>query len=225
MGILKICGAWLSLLMVSCQGLEEVTPETGLDYQPLMIGNYWEYEVEEVLYFGESDSEKNNFFYRDEIISDYLNEAGDQVFLVQRQKSADQKSWQEKEIYAYRLHRQALVRTMDNRATVPLIFPPVNNLEWDGNIYNASAKDIYKITLHQDYIMGNRTYPSVVSVSQNDEDDLLTLRDNRYEVYVKGVGLVERYYEVLTYCSRPECLGKQVIDSGRFTHLKLLKNG
>ena len=43
-----------------------------------------------------------------------------------------------------------------------------------------------------------------------------------HESYEKGIGMVELYYEVLTYCSRNDCLGEQLIDSGSKIHMKLL---
>ncbi len=76
-----------------------------------------------------------------------------------------------------------------------------------------------------DYSLGNQPIGLAVKVIQSEEDDLITLRDQRYEVYLKGVGMTESYYEVLTYCSRNDCLGEQIIDSGRLVRLELIKHG
>ena len=35
-------------------------------YYPLLIGNYWDYSVDETIYFGEEDFETENYFFRDE---------------------------------------------------------------------------------------------------------------------------------------------------------------
>jgi hypothetical protein len=59
-------------------------------------------------------------------------------------------------------------------------------------------------------------------VNQEKFDDKITNRDIRYEVFGKGIGLVEKYDEVITYCSRNNCLGQQLINGGRKTHLKLV---
>ncbi|MEX2592785.1 MAG: hypothetical protein WD426_08420 [Anditalea sp.] len=225
MGILKNRGAFLFILLFSCSELEEAAVDLGLDYQPLKVGNFWEYQVEETFYFGESDAETHIFFYRDKITSNYTNNSGEQVFAIQRQKSSDQHNWQQEKTFSYRLSNGTLIRTMDNQTTIPMVFPPGNGMEWDSNVYNTLAEDIYVMNMPNKYSIGDVEYTSAVKVVQSEEDDLITLRDHRYEVFVKGVGLVESYFEVLTYCSRNDCLGEQIIDSGRFTHLKLITNG
>jgi len=217
--------AFLLVVLVSCSELDEDTMELQLEYQPLQIGSFWEYHVEETMYFGESDLETSHYFYRDEITSDYRNDEGERVFFCQRWKSSDQQTWQQEKTFTYRISRGALLKTMDNQTFVSFVFPPVNDKSWNGNNYNSLQEDFYSMNLMEKYILGNWEFKSAAKVVQNEEDDLITFRDNRYEVFVKGVGLVESYYEVLTYCSRIDCLSQQIIDSGRFAHLKLINNG
>ncbi|MFT4859889.1 MAG: hypothetical protein ACI8SN_001824, partial [Algoriphagus sp.] len=66
---------------------------------------------------------------------------------------------------------------------------------------------------------------NVIRVLQEESDDLITFRDNRYEIYGKGIGLLEKYDEVLTYCSRNDCLGNQLINSGRKIKMELIDYG
>src|SRR5690606_1705846 len=103
---------------------------------------------------------------------------------------------------------------------IPFVFPPRDGKQWDGNAYNSLSEDEFQMAYHQDYSDGNVSYASAVKVAQHEEDDLITVRDNRFEVFVKHIGMVESYYEVLTYCSRTDCLGEQLIDGGRLTHLR-----
>lgn len=220
-----IINIFLSLLMVSCSEIEETLMDVGLDYQPLSVGNYWEYEVTEIVYFGESDVEESTFFYRDQITSDYFNEEGEQVFLYERKRSADRNSWLPMETFAHKINKGALVRNIGNRHTVPLIFPPVDGKEWNGNVYNADQEENYHLQVLQHYTLGEMNYNDVIKVVQQEEDDRIILRDYRYEVFAKGIGLVESYYEVLNYCSRNDCLGQQIIESGRFVHFKLIQHG
>jgi hypothetical protein len=223
MGIHHNRVTFLFILLISCSKLEDAPVDLELDYQPLNIGQSWEYQVEETVYYGESDSETHNFFFRDKITSIYTNYANEQVFVVQRQKSFNQQNWQQEKTYSYRLSHSALLKTMDNLTTISLVFPPGQGVDWDSNGYNTMTEDIYVMEMLTDYSIGNSAYGPAVKVVQNEEDDSITLRDHRYEVYVKGVGLVESYFEVLTYCSRNDCFGEQLVDSGRFTHLKLIK--
>lgn len=212
-------------LMVSCTEIDEAAVDGGRDYQPLKIGSYWEYEVSETVYFGEADSEIEVFFYRDHIRSDYFNEAGEQVFLLVREKSTDRQHWQRQETYTYRISRGTLIKGRDNQHVVSLVFPPMDGTVWDGNILNSGREENYRLLILPIYTVDATEYKHVAKVVHHEEDDLITLRDNRYEVFAKGVGLVESYYEVLSYCSRNDCLGQQIIDSGRRIHLKLIQYG
>lgn len=225
MGISNKIGAYLILLLISCNGLEEARIDPEFDYQPLKVGNFWEYQVVETNYFGESDAETQYFFIKDIITSHYLNEVGEQVFMVDRQKSPDQQNWEQEKAFTYRISKGALLRSLDNETTIPLIFPPTEGKIWDANAYNSQPENNYFIELLINYHLESWEGSISAKVVQSEEDDLITLRDHRYEVFVRGVGLVESYYEVLTYCSRNDCLGKQIIDSGRFVHLELINNG
>jgi len=100
--------------------------------------------------------------------------------------------------------------------------PPQVNRTWDGNLYNILREDLFSVEFINRHPVGQLIFNNVVRVNQENEDDLITLRDNRYEIFAKNVGLVESYYEVLSYCSRNDCLGEQRIESGRLTHIKLL---
>ena len=54
--------------------IEESQKDFGFDYQPLALGNFWIYQVDQTIYFGENDSETSSFFYRDQIISFYIDD-------------------------------------------------------------------------------------------------------------------------------------------------------
>ena len=149
----------------------------------------------------------------------------EQVYLVQRHMSNDRKNWQQEKVYTYRISKGTLIRTEDNLSTVCLIFPPNNGKTWDGNVYNTLPEEYYFLDLLDNYQLEQRSFNQAAKVIKSEEDDLITLRDQRYEVYVKDIGMVESYHEVLTYCSRNDCLGEQIVDFGRFVHLKLISHG
>ena len=96
-----------------------------------------------------------------------------------------------------------------------MVFPPKNGVVWNGNAYRNAAQDDFEL------VNSNTS----IRVNQEDSDDLVTYRDIRYEVYDRDVGLVEKYEEVLTYCSRNDCLGDMLIDSGSKTLMKLTDYG
>ncbi|WP_040302802.1 hypothetical protein [Algoriphagus machipongonensis] len=211
------------ILIISCfwaceRELDETPFELGLEYQPLSIGEFWIYSVDETQYLGENDSEEDSYFYKDLIRSTYLDEGNELVYIVERSKSYDQENWSIEKDYTLKVRNNTLIRTINNQPVVVLVFPPKSGTLWDGNSYRESDEDDFEI-IELDNAAGS------LRVLQSMEDDLVTYRDNRYEVFQKGVGLVEEFKEVLTYCSRNDCLGDQLIDSGSKVHLILTEHG
>lgn len=206
----------LLYLFTSCEReIEESQVNLGYDFQPLEIGLFWIYEVDQTNYFGENDTEQEFFFYQDRIRSFYTNQEGEQVFIVQRSKSAERTNWSSTLEYTLVQRGRSLVRTIENQALVTMIFPPKNGLTWNGNIYRNEIEDEFEVI----------NSVNSIRINQENSDDKVTYRDIRYEVYDKSVGLVEKYDEVLTYCSRNECLGDMLIDSGYKISMKLTDHG
>lgn len=208
-------------LFFSCERkLDENPIELELDFQPLEVGNYWVYGVEETIYFGENDSENDAYFLQDIIQSTYINEANEVVFIIQRSKSYDQLEWDPLEQYTLLRRGKTLIRTIQNQPVIALVFPPTDGTTWDSNNYLNAPEDIFELKT----IVANSSNKRI-QINQEDADDLVTYRDYRYEVFEKGIGLVEDYEEVLTYCSRNDCLGDQLIDGGSKLHLTITENG
>lgn len=214
------------LIFASCETeVEEIPTDFGFEYQPLEIGLFWIYEVDQTTYFGENDSEDTQFFYRDFIRTFYLNEAREQVFVITRAKSIDRSNWSTQFEYTLLRREFSLLRTIANQTLVNLVFPPELGKIWDANIYQDMDKDEFEIDSVRNNTMGDVSSENVVRVNQEDSDDEITYRDIRYEVFEKGVGMIEKYDEVLTYCSRNECLGDKLIDSGSEVYMKLVDYG
>ncbi len=206
--------------------IERETPEPLVSvYQPLQVGIFWVYEAEERVYFGEGDVEENRYFVRDRVVSQYFNEVGEQVFIINREVSSNRLEWQNEMAFTYIFSRGRLIKNVLNHISIPLVYPPSIQLRWDGNVKNSLDPEWFTIVHMGNYTMASRTFEAVVKVVQSEDDDQITIRDNRFEVYALHIGMVESYYEVLNYCSRSECLGEQIIQSGRFIHLKLLTHG
>ena len=203
-------------LFTSCdREIEESLVDLGYDFQPLEIGLFWVYGIDQTNYFGENDIEQEYFFYKDRIRSFYTNEEGEQVFIVQRSKSANSTNWNTILEYTLIQRGTSLLRTIENQALVTMVFPPKNGLTWNGNIYRNDVEDEFEVI----------TSVNSIRINQENSDDKITYRDIRYEIYDKSVGLVEKYDEVLTYCSRNECLGDMLIDSGYKISMKLTDHG
>jgi hypothetical protein len=216
---------FLVFLLISCSETENPITDFGLDYQPLEIGLYWEYEVKEIIVFGEGDEEISDYFLRDIIEYSYINAEGEPVFVLKREKSENRTDWIAVGNYSMQHSDFTLIRNFENRRTVNLVFPPELDKSWDSQILNAEKEDEFRIEFMGNILVGEQSFSRSIRVLHEQEDDEITFRDNRYEVFSKGIGLIEQYYEVFTYCSRNDCLGQMLIDSGRFTHMKILTYG
>jgi hypothetical protein len=214
------------MLFTSCdRQVEESVSDFEFDFQPMGKGLFWIYSVEETIHFGENDSENATFFYRDLIRDFYIDASNEQVFIVTRSKSSDQKSWTTMKEYTLVRRGPTLVKTLDNQPLVSLVFPPEPGKSWNGNTYRDKSADKFLIDTNYENNFLEALENKVVRVLQEESDDLITFRDNRYEVYGKGIGLIEKYDEVLTYCSRNECLGNQLINSGFKVKMELIEYG
>ncbi|SMD44682.1 hypothetical protein SAMN00777080_3308 [Aquiflexum balticum DSM 16537] len=216
---------FLVFFLISCSETENPITDFGLDYQPLEIGLYWEYEVNEIIVFGEGDEELSDYFLRDRIEYSYINAEGEPVFVVKREKSENRTDWIAVGNYSMQHNDFSLIRNFENSRTVNLVFPPQLDKAWDSQVLNAEKEDEFRIEFMGTITVGEQSFSRSIRVLQEEDDDEITFRDNRYEVFSKGIGLVEQYYEVFTYCSRNDCLGQMLIDSGRFTHMKILTYG
>lgn len=203
--------------------IEPVQVDLGLDFKPLELGNKWVYEVEETVYFGENDFETSKFFFQDRVRSSFLNAEKELVFIVERSKSTDRKSWTKQLDYTLQFRNNSLLRTINNKTVIPLNFPADLGKKWNGTAYQAFGKDEFEIDSVASELKEGKTQIGLVRVLQEKLDDKVTQRDNRYEIFTRSVGMTEKYDEVLTYCSRNNCLGKQLIDGGYRIKMKLVE--
>ena len=214
------------LIFWSCdRSIEESMVDPGFDFQPLEIGNFWIYEVDQTTYFGENDSEQVLFFYRDRIRTFYLNAEKETVYVIERAKSVDRKSWRVEKEYTLIRRDFSLIKTIDNQPLVSFVFPPKIGRVWDGNVYRDDAQDNFEIDALLTGPANGIDLEIGYRVLQEESDDQVTFRDMRYESYAKGIGMIGNFSEVLTYCSRNDCLGDEIIDSGLKTQLVLIEYG
>ncbi|MCH7408367.1 hypothetical protein MM239_03080 [Belliella sp. DSM 111904] len=215
----------LGLLLMGCREVEQVNRDMGFDFQPLEEGLFWEYEVTERIIFGENDEELNTYFLRDKVDYTYFNDEGIEVFVLEREKGDAPNEYDVVGNYALFVRNNALVIMEENERVVKFPFPPSLGKQWDARIYSSNATETFEIDLFGSYVLNNINYTQAARVLQEEDDDQITSRDNRFEVFAKGVGMIESYYEVISYCSRNDCLGQQIEESGSMVHMKIINYG
>jgi hypothetical protein len=211
--------------LLSCQEDRETPTPITSTYLPLNLGRYWTYEVIDRRHFGENDFEENRYYLRDRISREFVNEINELVYVVTRERSTSLHSWENEMAYTLTFSRSRIIRTINNERLITLVYPIQLFHQWDANGLNARNSELYTVEEIGQYIVGNRAFGSAAIIRHAEDDDFITLRDIRFEVYAEGVGMIESYFEVFTYCSRSDCLGEQIIQSGRFKQMKLIANG
>lgn len=204
-------------------------PATGQTYFYLVEGKYREYDVYEIRHQGVDISDTFNYQLREEVEAPFLNDQGDMSHLIYRYiRASSLDSWDLDSTWSARINQDYAVKVENNKSFVKMFYPSLEGKTWDGNAFNTGDNDQYEITsFNKFYSLPNSliSFEKAMEVRQNVEDDSLTFRDNRKEVYVDSVGLVYKEYEVFKYCSLPACIGQKIIQSGRFYTETLTAHG
>ncbi|HMQ06734.1 MAG TPA: hypothetical protein PKC30_05500 [Saprospiraceae bacterium] len=190
----------------------------GKKYFPLETGRVWIYEYDSIIFERFSGRILQRTGWIREEISGILD---DGRFRIERSFKKNQNDpWVVSEIWSARIEEQRAIRTEQNLPFIKLVFPPFNNVQWDGN---ALFRDDIRILVAgeqlQPYLMwqyritdteGVFDWPhgrlqDVITVQQA---DLVSLIDRRYsyERFAPGVGMVEKFKMILD-C---QCLGVPV---------------
>lgn len=211
-------------------GTEPINLET--NYFPLTSGNYRDFAVTEKIYFTSTDIETRVYQIREEIGQEFQNMQGGKSFELKRySRTGANEEWSLDSLWISRIDITPTLRSVQVENNVPfikLVFPISVGKTWDGNALNNRIAETYEITETFDSYsppVSSLSLLNCVKVLQQEDDDELTIRDIRYEVYSEEIGMIHRYNETLKYCSRPECLGQKIVESGRFIEMRLIGYG
>ncbi|MFL5730483.1 MAG: hypothetical protein ACJ75J_13430 [Cytophagaceae bacterium] len=198
----------LAVSLFSCKRKEEVF-DLGEDYFPVRNpnGNYIIYDVQRII-FQATGPDTSNYQLK-EVVGDTVTLNGKLYYKVWRYSRPDASgTWPaqpDSVWYEYNNGAQA-VKDENNRNYIKLIFPVEENKTWNGNALNIYASDDYTmVNVGKSYTSNGHYFPTTVKVVQNDEASLVD-EDKRYEVYAKGIGLIEKYVDDVIFCSDPTCI-------------------
>lgn len=227
-------------------------PLTGETYFFLREGKFREYDVYEIRYRAVDISDTLRYQLREEVRETFTNSSGDVSHLIHRLTREDEnQEWELDSIWSARVVDQAAISVENNVPVVKIKFPPVVDRKWDANMLNAQPLDSFKVITFsplQDEEnntifrvpaipgVGNtvtNAFTEVLVIEQgNYQDDgkgtldhPISERDFRTEVYRDSTGLVFKQYNVVKMCTRNDCLGQGIIQSGRFYREILINEG
>ena len=220
--------AWIALvvLIVSCSRREPAPLPAVTDYFPLQTRHYSIFLVDSTV-ITQNVSTTYHYQLQTVLTDSFPNSEGGYTYVMQRSKRSDSTSaWTSMESWSLRATPYEAVVNEGNVAYLKIVGPPGNGVAWNGNAYNVNGGtekcpdadtftcDIYEITgFMKAFTAGNGlSFQNTMTVDQNDDEDL-TQKDVRSEVYAKGVGLVSRQMNVLEYCT-VNCTEDQFVDTG-----------
>ncbi|GAB5525432.1 MAG: hypothetical protein Roseis2KO_33040 [Roseivirga sp.] len=233
----------LVLLASSCGNnttdtIPAVAPDTGKSYFFLEEGQFREYDVYEIRYLAVDISDTFQYQLREEVKEAFMNNGVTSNIIHRFRRENSTEAWELDSVWSARLETDRAISVENNVPIVKMVFPAVQERKWNGNIFNTRAEDEFRITTFspaqdeenntsfQVPIPGRAiSFSEVMVVEQNQDEDMITFRDNRIEVYKDSVGLVFKQYDVVKICSRSECLGQELVESGRFYRELLINEG
>lgn len=222
------------LLLVACDTGEEpipaLDPDTGKSYFFLVENKYREYNVREIRYSAVNISDTLNYQLREEVKGSFVNNQGEVSRIIHRLTRANSSQpWALDSVWTARLEKDRVVSIENNNSIVKMVFPAQANRVWDGNIYNTKPVDQFKIlnigVATNLAVNEDLEVTQTMTIEHENDEDGITFKDMRREIYADSIGLISKLYNVVKICSRPECLGQGLIESGRFYRETIYAHG
>ena len=213
----------LAIILSSCGDTETaepippLDPDLGKSYFFLEPNKYREYDVFEIRYSAVDISDTLEYQLREEVREAFTNGLGQESRIIHRLiRSNDQEEWQLDSVWSARVVDQRAITTENNLPFVKMVFPVDTTRRWDINQFNGRDVVISKFkSFNEPFTVELNTFLEAMEIEISNVTDLITFRDNRTEVYADSIGLVLKDYDVVKLCSRQECLGQNIVESGR----------
>ncbi len=222
----------LAAVFFSC-GDDESTVETirdGLDYLPLKIGTFREYDISTTEYSLDGTVVEETYQLRVEIAEKFQNQEGGETFVIHRQRREESnQEWGSDRVWSARYEEGAAIVIEENVPFVKLSLPVFEGAMWDGNALNTQQGDDYLLTdVARPFSLSDGTlFDNTLTVLQEDNNDYIVALDRRKEVYAKDIGLIFKESTQLDFCSTPECVFSPdtVINTGFIYKQQLFSHG
>lgn len=189
----------------SCNETKEVGPETlGFDFYPLNIGEHRIYDVVEINYL--ITGFDTAVYQLRETIFDTLQSQDRITYLLRRDIRSDELSeWESDSIWTVSRTENYLSITENNIPFIKLTFPVSVGKEWDGNSLNTKSALTYYYQQVNHQLIDSLNNDDHIRVIIEDIEENVTGVDLRSEVYVAGIGLVEKDYLTQRRCTSSDC--------------------
>lgn len=201
----------------------------GSEYYPLTIGQYSTYNVEDIRYSLRDGADTMQYQLQERVTDSLTGAGGEIIYTLERySRSSSAATWQLDSTWTARKSEQRLVVVENNIPFVKLIFPFQEALEWDGNALNSRPEQTYLLTATDSTLrreMGNNLLLKDCRTVIQRQLETLVNDSVMVETYSANVGLVYRKNRILQYCADENCIGQQLIESGRVYRQTLIEYG
>ncbi len=218
----KLFSFFIISLIVSCGS--ENDPEVidfGYDFYPVSTKIERIYDVSDTN-FNLLGSETSVYQLKEYISDSLISETGIVTYILKREKRMDSLSqWESDSLWTFRIANNNLILTENNVSFVKMIFPVIEGKMWDGNAFNSRSSQNYRLEKVTEEIAGLGLDKLIKVVIANTPANLVS-QDERHEIYARGIGLVEKYYVTLNFCTA-NCDDIGQIQSGRILREQLIE--
>lgn len=227
----------LALTLVGCENTSEPTPETGTDYYPIAVGNYWLYAVADTTWSLGTQTmlsvpTVSTYQFRESITEKFKDAAGHDAYrLVRAKRVPPATTWRDDSVFVLSPTPQAVVLNRNNARTVELIFPVRDGRTWNFNAFNNNSNDTITAETRRYSRVGeafstgssgqpNQTFPTTLTTLNTGKAAIDNELGNLsyQQVFAKGVGPILRHrrqFDRLNYTDIAS--GNQVYVRGSYT--------
>ncbi|GHE73452.1 hypothetical protein GCM10011340_32620 [Roseivirga thermotolerans] len=202
-------------------------PNLGKSYFFLEQGKYREYNVYEIRYQAVDISDTLRYQLREEVGEAFESPKGQVSHFIRRYtRPTSAQAWELDSVWTARIEGDKAISVENNVPLIKMVFPADTSRRWDGNLMNSRQPVIQRFkTFNKPFTVGLNTFLEAAEIEISNQDDGITFRDIRREVYRDSIGLIYKFYNQVKLCSRPECLGQNKVESGRLYREELIAHG
>lgn len=184
--------ALIVAMLLACNKHENAPAlDMGLQYYPLKENSVSIYDVDSTVYNDFNNSTTTHqFLIKDSVTNKYTDATGNIAYRIERYKKSSISDWTFQKVISRKITNNKAEEYLDNRRYIRLVFPPVLNLKWNGNLYNDLGNWDYMITqLDEKQSINTLNFNHTLTVEQINEVNLI--REDVYiEKYAKEIGLI-----------------------------------
>jgi hypothetical protein len=216
--------------LFSCDGetleLTLEVPDGPSKFQPLVVGNYIDYQIDTVR-FTEFDGYDSGTYQLRELIAEQLDDSfSNQRYKLERYRRADEtQNWRLDSIWTARFQNSSYIKIENNVPFVRLVSPVLANTTWNGNLLNSNSEETYRVGFYlEDYTVLDKTYNNSMEIIHQVDTSLL-FTNTRSEIFAEGVGLIYKKAESIRLCDLSGCFGTKLPVGGTSFEQKIIGTG